>query len=72
MTLKELRIKKGLTQSKCAKIFNMTTRNYQNYENNESKINTIHYKLIYNQLENYSPNNTSSLLHHQQILIQML
>lgn len=61
MTLKELRIKKGLTQSECAKIFNMTTRNYQNYENDESKINTIRYKLIYNQLENYSLNNISSI-----------
>lgn len=62
MTLKELRIKKGLTQSECAKIFNMTTRNYQNYENDESKINTVRYKLIYNQLENYSLNNTSSII----------
>lgn len=62
MTLKDLRIKKGLTQSECAKIFNMTTRNYQNYENDESKINTVRYKLIYNQLDNYSLNNTSSII----------
>ena len=34
MTLKELRVLKGLSQNECAKYLGMTTRNYQNYENN--------------------------------------
>ena len=53
MTLKELRISKGLTQGECAKYLEMTTRNYQNYEK-ESKINTTRYNAIYNKLQNYS------------------
>ena len=32
--IKELRIKKGLSQQQCASYLNMSTRNYQNYENN--------------------------------------
>ncbi len=40
MTLKELRISKGLTQGECAKILGMSARNYQNYENNNAKVNT--------------------------------
>ena len=34
MTLKDLRKSKGLNQAECAKYLGMTTRNYQNYENN--------------------------------------
>ena len=33
VTLKELRISKGLNQAHCAKYLGMSTRNYQNYEN---------------------------------------
>lgn len=43
------------------KNFQMTTRNYQKYENDKNKINTVRYKLIYNQLENYFLNNNSSI-----------
>ena len=43
--LKELRIKKGLSQQQCASYLNMSTRNYQNYENNDDKVNT--YKYLY-------------------------
>ena len=43
MTLKELRILKGLSQDQCSKLFNMTTRNYQNYENDPKKVNTFRY-----------------------------
>lgn len=53
MTLKELRISKGLTQGACAEYLGMSTRNYQNYENNPGKINTARYNAIYQQLEAY-------------------
>lgn len=33
VTLKELRISKGLNQAQCAEYLGMSTRNYQNYEN---------------------------------------
>ena len=53
MTLKELRISKGLNQAQCADLLGMTTRNYQNYENDIKKTNTAKYHAIYNQLESY-------------------
>ena len=53
MTLKELRISKGMNQAQCAKILGMSTRNYQNYENDTKKANTAKYNAIYKQLETY-------------------
>lgn len=53
MTLKELRISKGLNQDQCAKFLGMSTRNYQNYENDIKKANTARYHAIYKQLEAY-------------------
>ena len=53
MTLKELRISKGLNQGACAKYLGMSTRNYQNYENDPSKTNTAKYNAIYQKLEMY-------------------
>lgn len=53
MTLKELRISKGLNQAECAKFLGMTTRNYQNYENDPKKANTAKYNAIYKKLEAY-------------------
>ena len=53
MTLKELRISKGMNQAQCAKILGMSTRNYQNYENDAKKANTARYNAIYKQLETY-------------------
>lgn len=53
MTLKELRISKGLSQGACAKYLGMSTRNYQNYENTPSKVNTAKYNAIYQQIEAY-------------------
>ena len=53
MTLKELRISKGLNQAQCAQILGMSTRNYQNYENDAKKANTAKYNAIYKQLEMY-------------------
>ena len=53
MTLKELRISKGMSQSQCAKYLGMSTRNYQNYENNANKTGTAKYHAIYQKLESY-------------------
>lgn len=53
MTLKELRISKGLNQAQCAEYLGMSTRNYQNYENDAAKVNTARYHAIYQKLEIY-------------------
>ena len=53
MTLKEMRISKGMNQKECAEFLGMSTRNYQNYENNAEKINTARYHAIYKRLEAY-------------------
>lgn len=53
VTLKELRISKGLNQAKCAEYLGMSTRNYQNYENDAAKANTARYHAIYQKLESY-------------------
>ena len=53
MTLKELRISKGLSQVECAEYLGMSTRNYQNYENSIAKANTAKYHAIYQKLETY-------------------
>ena len=53
MTLKELRISKGLNQAQCAEYLGMSTRNYQNYENDAAKANTARYHAIYQKLERY-------------------
>ena len=53
MILKELRISKGLNQAQCAEYLGMSTRNYQNYENDAAKANTARYHAIYQKLESY-------------------
>lgn len=53
MTLKELRISKGLNQAQCAEYLGMSTRNYQNYENDAAKANTARYHAIYQKMESY-------------------
>lgn len=53
LTLKELRISKGMSQVECAKFLGMSTRNYQNYENNAEKAKTAKYHAIYQKLEAY-------------------
>ena len=53
VTLKELRISKGLNQAQCAEYLGMSTRNYQNYENDAAKANTAKYHAIYQKLESY-------------------
>lgn len=57
MTLKELRISKGLNQAQCASYLGMSTRNYQNYENDEKMVNTSKFHYIYNKLSHYSDDN---------------
>ena len=56
MTLKDLRKFKGLNQAECAKYLGMTTRNYQNYENNPEKVGTAKYNAIYQKIESYGVN----------------
>lgn len=56
MTLKELRISKGLNQEECAEYLGMSKRNYQKYENDATKSNTSRYHSIYHKLEAYSTN----------------
>ena len=53
VTLKELRISKGLNQAQCAEYLGMSTRNYQNYENDAAKANTARYHAIYQKLKSY-------------------
>lgn len=59
MTMKELRVSKGLSQSECAEYLGMSTRNYQNYENDPARANTARYNAIYQKLEAYG-NHTSA------------
>ena len=61
MTLKELRISKGLGQKDCADFLGMTVRNYQNYENKAEKVNTAKYHAIYQKLESYKIYSTEAI-----------
>ncbi|MCM1130410.1 MAG: AAA family ATPase [Roseburia sp.] len=61
MTLKELRILKGLNQIDCAKYLGMSTRNYQNYENKDEKIKTAKYYAIYKKLEEYGKSSSFNM-----------
>jgi len=59
VTLKQLRISKGLSQAECAEYLGMSTRNYQNYENNADKESTARYHAIYQKIEVYARDNFS-------------
>jgi len=59
MTLKELRISKGLTQKECAEYLGMSTRNYQIYESKSGVVDTVKYKVIFNKLNSFSERNES-------------
>ena len=50
MTLKELRLSKELTQSQVAELVGISLRSYKEYENDISKINTLKYRYVYNEL----------------------
>ena len=53
MILKQLRIKKGLTQKACAEILGVSLRTYIRYEQEESKRDTIQYRYMIAELEKY-------------------
>ena len=53
MTLKELRIEKGLTQSQCANFLGIPLRTYSRYENDENKKNSIKYQFMMDKLSEY-------------------
>ena len=62
MNLKDLRVSKGLSQVECAEYLGMSTRNYQNYENDGSKVNTARYNTIYQRLEAYGRETAAPLM----------
>ena len=53
MTLKQLRINKGLTQKECAIFLGVPIRTYVRYENDESKSDTIKYRFMIEALNRY-------------------
>lgn len=53
MTLKELRLQKGLTQAKCAEYLGVPLRTYQNYEKNEEWGSSIKAAFMFARLERY-------------------
>ena len=53
MTLKQLRTEKGITQAKCAELFQVSLRTYKRYESNETKINPLKYQYLLQRLSEY-------------------
>lgn len=53
MTLKELRIQKGLTQTECAQYLNVPLRTYIRYEADKLKKDTIKYQYMIAKLNEY-------------------
>lgn len=53
MTLKELRISKGLTQAACAKVVGVPMRTYVRYEADEGRKDTVKYRYIFDALQKY-------------------
>ena len=54
MTLKELRKFNNLTQIECAKYLGIPRRTYQNYESDETRVNSLKYKYMIQKLEKYN------------------
>lgn len=54
MTLKELRIEKGITQVEAANLLGVSLRSYKSYENEKKKEATLKYKYLYEKLEEYN------------------
>ena len=68
MSLKELRISKKLTQVESAKYLGIPIRTYQNYENDESKRNSMKYLYMMEKLEKYDYiDETTGILSIEQI-----
>ena len=61
MTIKELRISKGLSQVECAEYLGMSVRNYQNYESGKNSRATAKYNALYKKLEAYGDNSFSAV-----------
>lgn len=53
MSLKDLRIEKGLTQSQCANYLGIPLRTFIRYENDENKKNSIKYQFMVDKLNEY-------------------
>lgn len=53
MTLKQLRIEKGLTQAQCAEFLGVPMRTYTRYENDEGRVGTIKYNYMFEKLQKY-------------------
>ena len=54
MTLKELRIFKGLTQEQAAALCSVSLRSYKSYENEKSKADTIKYRYMLTVMEDFN------------------
>ncbi len=54
MTLKELRIFKGLTQEQAAALCSVSLRSYKSYENEKSKADTIKYRYMLTVMEEFN------------------
>ena len=53
MTIKQLRIEKGLTQAQCAEFLGVPMRTYTRYENDEGRAGTIKYNYMFEKLQKY-------------------
>lgn len=51
MTLKELRISKGVTQQEAAKLLGISLRSYVSYENDETKCDSLKYRFFFQEIE---------------------
>ena len=60
MTLKDIRLKLGLTQGEAAKYLGISSRSYQNYESDLSKADTPKYKSYCSKLQGYNVVDNSS------------
>ena len=50
-TLKKMRISKGLTQEEASALLGVSLRSYKTYENDGSKVGTLKYNYMIEQLE---------------------
>lgn len=50
MNLKEIRLNSGITQQEASKLLGVSLRSYKDYENNESKVDTLKYKYMVSEL----------------------
>ena len=51
MTLKELRISKGVTQQEAAKLLGISLRSYVSYENDETKRDSLKYRVFFQEID---------------------